>query len=71
LTAEEQRGLYGELFFLRKYLSSNNNYSEVINSWLGPHKEIKDFQLRQWAVEVKTSKEIINQKVIISNERTA
>ncbi|QTY25965.1 PD-(D/E)XK motif protein [Flavobacterium sp. CS20] len=70
LNGEEQRGLYGELYFLRKLLSTNNfDYSEVIDSWGGSEKKVQDFQSKKWAVEVKTSHGKNHQKVHISNER--
>jgi hypothetical protein len=69
LTPEEQRGLYGELFFLRSFLNSNINTIYVIDSWVGCKKEIRDFQLNDWAVEVKTTQSNNHQKVIISSER--
>ena len=44
LTPEEQRGLYGEIFFLRKFIKSNSDFLNIINSWVGPEKQIRDFQ---------------------------
>ena len=44
LSNEEQRGLFGELYFLRKFLSDTDNITLKIKSWTGPSKEIKDFQ---------------------------
>jgi hypothetical protein len=69
LTPEEQRGLYGELFLLRKFLSSSSDSLKVINSWLGPLKANKDFQYSDWAIEVKTSYGNSHQRISISNER--
>ena len=69
LTPEEQRGLYGELFFLRKFLHLNTNFQIIISSWVGQSKEIKDFQMNDWAVEVKTTHGNNHQKVHISSER--
>ncbi len=69
LTPEEQRGLFGELYFLKKYLQLYNNYSEVINTWGGPEKQVRDFQSGDWAVEVKTTHGNNHQKVHISSER--
>jgi hypothetical protein len=69
LTPEAQRGLYGELYFLRTLLQNKSNNLNVLNSWLGPSKGIRDFQLNNWALEVKTTLGNNHQKIIISNER--
>jgi hypothetical protein len=69
LTPEEQRGLFGELYFLRKYLQTNGNFLEVVNTWIGTEKEVRDFQSGTWAVEVKTTHGNNHQKVHISSER--
>lgn len=64
-----QRGLYGELFFLRKWLLCFNEFNYCINSWTGPNKDIRDFQFGNWALEVKTTIGNNHQKVTISSER--
>jgi hypothetical protein len=69
LSSEEQRGLYGELYFLRKYLSTYSNFFNVVNAWVGTTKEARDFQYNSWALEVKTTLGNNHQKVHISNER--
>lgn len=69
LTPEEQRGLFGELYFLRKYLKVNSNFLEVLNTWVGTEKQVRDFQSEAWAVEVKTTNGNNHQKVHISSER--
>lgn len=69
LTPEEQRGLFGELYFLRKYLQVNSNFLEVVNTWIGTEKQVRDFQSGTWAVEVKTTHGNNHQKVHISSER--
>lgn len=69
LSSEEQRGLFGELYFLRKFLQSNNNYLSVINTWIGTEKQVRDFQSKSWAIEVKTTHGNNHQKVLISSER--
>lgn len=69
LNSEEQRGLYGELFFLRKFLETRKDFISVINSWIGPEKEVRDFQSDSWAVEVKTTHGNNHQKIHINNER--
>lgn len=69
LTTEEQRGLYGELYFLRQLLTKKNDLSGCVNSWLGPESENRDFQNGNWAIEVKTTHTNNHQKVHINNER--
>jgi len=69
LTPESERGLFGELLCLRKFLQSSKSYFNIVNSWLGPEKQIRDFQFGSWGVEVKTTSGNNHQKVHISSER--
>lgn len=69
LTPEEQRGLYGELYFLKKMLLTSNYFLPTINAWIGTEKQTRDFQSNTWAVEVKTTHGNNHQKVYISSER--
>lgn len=69
LSKEEQRGLYGELYFLRKWINNSGNFALCIKSWVGPEKAIRDFQISDWALEVKTTHGNNHQKVQINSER--
>lgn len=70
LTSEEQRGLFAEMYLLRKYLTSGRwSYRRIVNSWVGPNKEIKDFQNENWAIEVKSTSGNNHQRAQISSER--
>jgi hypothetical protein len=69
LTPEEQKGLFGELYFMRKFLKHKSEFSEIIRSWMGPEKALQDFQSGNWAVEVKTTQGNNHQKVHINSER--
>lgn len=69
LGSEEQRGLYGELYFLRTWLNNANDYSKCIQSWVGTEKAIRDFQYSDWALEIKTTHGNNHQKIQINNER--
>ena len=69
LSENEQRGLYGELWFLREYMLSSLGIKEGIDSWKGPSGKSQDFQFLNWAVEVKTTIEKQHQKIYISNEQ--
>jgi hypothetical protein len=69
LLPEEQRGLYGELCFLRKFLQANDGFKNIVFSWIGPEKKVRDFQFGKWSVEVKTTHGNNHQLVHISSER--
>lgn len=69
LSAEEQRGLYGELYFLRKFLNADSDFNNIVISWIGPEKQLRDFQSGRWGVEVKTTSGNNHQKIHISSER--
>jgi hypothetical protein len=69
LITEEQQGLFGELYFLRKFIQNNNQYQLVLKTWIGTAGEVRDFQMNNWALEVKTTHGNNHQKVQISSER--
>ena len=69
LIPEQQRGLFGELYFLRKYLQAHTNQLDILNTWIGTERQVRDFQSGTWAVEVKTTHGNNHQKVHISSER--
>lgn len=70
LTPTEQQGLYGELYFLQKFLAkSDTNPCDVLRTWVGVDKALRDFQGNNWAVEVKTTSTNNPQKVTVNGER--
>ncbi len=69
LTPEEQRGLYGELFFMRKFILTNPDFLNIVTSWIGPEKQVRDYQFGSWSVEIKTTNSNNHQKIQISSER--
>ena len=69
LSQEEQQGLYGEMYFLRKWVSRSTDLLKPVQSWLGTEKELRDFQADGWGIEVKTTRSNNHQKVYISSER--
>ena len=70
LTEEAQRGLYGELYFLRRHLLSIPQYfTSEISGWTGSKNRQHDFQFGDLAVEVKTSSAKQHQKLLISSEQ--
>lgn len=54
LSIQEQQGLFGELFFLQKMVSSSMSTVCAVRSWVGPNMAPQDFQGELWSVEVKT-----------------
>lgn len=68
LSEEEQRGLYGELIFLEKYLFPTCEVSNAIESWKGPLGHPQDFQIGQVYVEVKTKRMPTISHTTISSE---
>ena len=70
LTFPEQLGLYGELVFLDKLLKTGNiSNTEVLKSWAGPNKAIRDFQGNGWAVEIKTISTNNTNQITINGKR--
>lgn len=69
LSDEAQRGLYGEVYFLRLFINNSSNKNHCLKSWLGPEKSVQDFQFSDWAVEVKTTHGNNHQKIHIASER--
>ena len=67
LSLQEQQGLYGELFFLRKLIRSIDK-STAISVWGGPELAPKDFQSDMWAVEVKTTSVTPHSGISINGE---
>ena len=70
LSKEEQTGLYGELRFLKKCLNvTSNSYYQIIQNYVGTNRSLRDFQGKDWAVEVKTTTTNNPQALIINGER--
>lgn len=70
LSEEAQRGLYGELRFLKEHVfSSAQNLEKAVLSWTGPRSRQHDFQFGSSAVEVKTSASKQHQKLQIASEQ--
>jgi hypothetical protein len=69
LGEEAQRGLYGELWFLRRYVLPALTPADAVNSWTGHRRYPQDFELPRCAVEVKTTSGRQHQKLRIANER--
>lgn len=68
LNNEAQKGLYGELWFLRCVLIPKLGEYRSIVSWTGPSGSNQDFQIPNCAIEIKTTSGMEN-NVHISNKR--
>lgn len=69
LSIDKLTGLFGELYMLKNLVLALKNKRDIINSWLGPERGIRDFEVNNWAVEVKTSRTNNPQKIKINSER--
>lgn len=70
LSEEAQRGLYGELRFLKDHvLPTAASPEKAVLSWTGPRSRQHDFQFGSAAVEVKTSASKQHQKLQIASEQ--
>lgn len=70
LSEEAQRGLYGELYFLKNsLLSTPEHFAVELSGWTGPKNRQHDFQFGDVAVEVKTCSAKQHQKLQISSEQ--
>lgn len=66
LSVEEQRGLIGELAFLRD-VASDLGPETAIEAWTGPNGAIKDFEFIGTCVEIKTRRSAARPYVSISS----
>jgi len=55
LSKEEQLGLFGELWFLNRWLAPTLGISEAVKMWRGPAGARNDFESVGSAIEVKTT----------------
>ncbi len=55
LTPEQQRGLLGELLFIKEMLQEDMNHRVTIENWFGPELFNKDFIISNTGFEVKTT----------------
>lgn len=55
LAPEEQRGLFGELWFLRHRLLPHIPADDAVHAWTGTARTVKDFQFPGGAIEMKTT----------------
>jgi hypothetical protein len=69
LSVEKQKGLYGELTYLRDFVLKQIDFSTAIESWKGPDRAYHDFEFKKIAVEIKTTSGKEHKKFIISSEK--
>lgn len=55
LSEEEEQGLFGELYFLYKFMAPKYGLEKAIFSWTGPLDYSKDFSIDETWYEIKTS----------------
>jgi hypothetical protein len=68
LSAEEVRGLFGELTFLLELLERQNSSASAVESWLGPERSHQDFIFGNTAIEIKSLSGAERSSVRISSE---
>ena len=54
LSNEKEQGLFGELYFLDKYMIPKYGVDNSINAWTGPLGYNKDFSINNTWYEIKT-----------------
>lgn len=69
LSAERQRGLFGEMHVLQDLMLPALHPVEAVRSWLGWDHSHQDFKSCGCAIEVKTSIAKRHIKILISNEK--
>lgn len=69
LSVAAQKGLIGELHFLRDYLFHKYPFAESLFYWTGSDRTNHDFQIMNDAVEIKTTSGKQHKKFTVSSER--
>ncbi len=69
LSLEKQKGLYGELIYLRDYIFKQTELPIAVESWKGPDRAYHDFEFKKNAIEIKTTSGKEHRKFIISSEK--
>jgi hypothetical protein len=69
LSEAAQRGLIGELIFLKDYIMKNRSNIKALNAWRGHNRKVHDFSFKNGNIEVKTTISKEPKKVTISNEK--
>lgn len=64
LSREQQLGLFGELWFLCRWLSPNVGEAKAVQMWRGPTGARNDFEVQGLGIEVKTTGRVDSSHVI-------
>ena len=68
LSAQEIRGLFAELYFLRLLYKGSMDEKEAVDAWVGPENRHQDFIFGNTAVEIKSISGVERSTVRISSE---
>jgi hypothetical protein len=69
LSSEAQRGLFGELWFLKTTILPNMPLSSALRAWRGPERQPHDFHLPGGHLEVKVNGKSDWDRIQVSNEQ--
>lgn len=69
LSIASQKGMFGELYFLKEYLFQKYSFTESFLYWTGSDRTNHDFQIRNSAIEIKTTSTKQHKKFIVSSEK--
>ena len=69
LSEQRQRGLFGELYFIKNHLANKIDGHKVIHFWKGHELKHHDFSFPNGALGVKTTIRKAHKKVVISSEK--
>ena len=69
LSIEKQKGLFGELVYLRDFVLKQVECPIAIESWKGPERAYHDFEFKKIAIEIKTTSGKEHKKFMISSEK--
>lgn len=68
LSPEQQKGLIGELFFLKRVSAAVYEARDALGGWTGPERAKRDFGYGQVFVEAKSKRGSSNSEIRISSE---
>lgn len=70
LSDEQQRGLFGELWYIKHWMEANKEIPPlIIEQWEGPTSDRIDFKNSKCGVEIKTAVDKLTKTIKISNEK--
>lgn len=69
LSADAQVGLFGELYVMDTILGATAGFARAIDEWVGPSGAPQDYQTQKCALEIKTTRGNLPQRIHISSAR--